>query len=167
MWEEPDRDSIARRNQLRIASEDERVPGRSDRLSGSLTSHLSRPLTEGDKKRTAPETKSQGQFKGCQRRPTLPRSLERSTIGAVGLNDRVRNGNGCGPYAPVASELGDNRGNVIVEEMNLDRWYFGEGNVGDFRAWRSRIWVSQASRAIRTAALGTSCDASTCGLSTE
>ena len=40
----------------------------------------------------------------CRRRPTLPRSLERSTIGAVGLNDRVRNGNGCGPYASVASE---------------------------------------------------------------
>ena len=40
----------------------------------------------------------------CRRRPTLPRPLGRSTIGAVGLNDRVRNGNGCGPYAPVASE---------------------------------------------------------------
>ena len=40
----------------------------------------------------------------CRRRPTLPRPLGRSTIGAVGLNDRVRNGNGCGPYALVASE---------------------------------------------------------------
>src|SRR5512142_1981450 len=40
----------------------------------------------------------------CRRRPPLPRSLERSTIGAVGLNDRVRNGNECGPYALVASE---------------------------------------------------------------
>ena len=44
-----------------------------------------------------------------RRWPTLPRSLERSTIGAVGLNDRVRNGNGCGPYALVASEIGDKR----------------------------------------------------------
>ena len=43
----------------------------------------------------------------CRRRPTLPRSRERSTIGAVGLNDRVRNGNECGPYALVASELLD------------------------------------------------------------
>src|SRR5438874_2731332 len=42
----------------------------------------------------------------CRRRPTLPRSRERSTIGAVGLNDRVRNGNECGPYALVASEFG-------------------------------------------------------------
>lgn len=41
----------------------------------------------------------------CRRRPTLPRSLDRSTIGAVGLNDRVRNGNGCGPYALVASDV--------------------------------------------------------------
>ena len=40
----------------------------------------------------------------CRRRPTLPRSLERSTIGAVRLNDRVRDGNGCGPDALVASE---------------------------------------------------------------
>ena len=43
--------------------------------------------------------------KGCRRRPTLPRSLDRSTIGAVGLNDRVRDGNGCGPYALDASVL--------------------------------------------------------------
>src|SRR3982751_6245277 len=41
----------------------------------------------------------------CRRRPTLPRPLGRSTIGAVGLNDRVRDGNGCGPYALVASEV--------------------------------------------------------------
>ena len=40
-----------------------------------------------------------------RRWPTLPRSLERSTIGAVGLNDRVRNGNGCGPYALTASKF--------------------------------------------------------------
>src|SRR5688572_11418768 len=41
---------------------------------------------------------------GCRRRPTLPRSLDRSTIGAAGLNDRVRDGNGCGPCAPAASD---------------------------------------------------------------
>ena len=41
----------------------------------------------------------------CRRRPTLPRPLGRSTIGAVGLNDRVRDGNGCGPYALVASDF--------------------------------------------------------------
>src|SRR5215217_7721482 len=42
----------------------------------------------------------------CRRWPTLPRPLGRSTIGAVGLNDRVRDGNGCGPYALIASVFG-------------------------------------------------------------
>ena len=46
-----------------------------------------------------------GGSKGCRRRPTLPRALARSTIGAIRLNDRVRDGNGCGPDALVASEL--------------------------------------------------------------
>ena len=32
-----------------------------------------------------------------RQRPTLPRRCHRSTIGPGGLNDRVRNGNGCGP----------------------------------------------------------------------
>src|SRR3954465_5733503 len=66
---------------------------------------------EGD----APEYAAYGTTKGpvcecrralsdrCRRRPTLPRPLGRSTIGAVGLNDRVRDGNGCGPYALAAS----------------------------------------------------------------
>jgi hypothetical protein len=43
-------------------------------------------------------------FKGeIRRRPTLPGSLPPSTIGAGGLNFRVRNGNGCDPSA-VATE---------------------------------------------------------------
>ena len=102
----------------------------------------------------------------CRRRPTLPRSLDRSTIGAVRLNDRVRNGNGCGPYAPVASEFVTAEGNVIVVEMNRRSLVLAKGTLVT-RTWRSRIWVSQASRAIRTAALGTPCGASTGGLSTE
>src|SRR5258708_22259030 len=47
---------------------------------------------------------NEGVSQGCRRWPTLPRPLGRSTIGAVGLNDRVRDGNGCGPYALIASE---------------------------------------------------------------
>src|SRR5262249_38016372 len=39
-----------------------------------------------------------------RRRPTLPRSLPRSTIGAGGLNGRVRNGNGGGPSAKVTGK---------------------------------------------------------------
>ena len=36
---------------------------------------------------------------GIRRRPTLPRNCSRSTIGAEELNDRVRDGNGCGLLA--------------------------------------------------------------------
>jgi hypothetical protein len=39
------------------------------------------------------------------RRPTLPQPLDCSTIGAAGLNCRVRNGNGCGPCALVVSRF--------------------------------------------------------------
>ena len=34
--------------------------------------------------------------------PTLPLSSPSSTIGTIGLNFRVRNGNGCFPYVMVA-----------------------------------------------------------------
>ena len=37
-----------------------------------------------------------------RRRPTLPRGLPRSTLGAGGLNFRVRYGTGCAPAAPAA-----------------------------------------------------------------
>ena len=91
----------------------------------------------------------------CRRRPTLPRPLERSTIGAVGLNDRVRDGNGCGPYALVASE--DVRQQMEVKNMGvMNRVCFAK-----------IMRESQASRAIRTATLGTPYSASTGGLSTE
>jgi len=36
-----------------------------------------------------------------RQRPTLPPRLQGSTIGAGGLNFRVRNGNGCDPSAIV------------------------------------------------------------------
>ena len=45
--------------------------------------------------------KQQGAYKVSRRRPTLPRSLPRSTIGAEELNFRVRDGNGCFLFAIV------------------------------------------------------------------
>ena len=105
--------------------------------------------------RTASGTKRPAQ--GRRRRPTLPRSLDRSTIGAVGLNCRVRDGNGCGPYALVASRTKDIGKGVIVV-LVLFRQIL--------HALRVLQGVSQASRAIRTAALGTCYHVSTCGLST-
>ena len=44
-------------------------------------------------------------LKNVRRRPTLPRSHPRSTIGAVGLSFRVRNGTGRFPYAMTAETL--------------------------------------------------------------
>src|SRR5207253_10269436 len=44
-------------------------------------------------------------FKHVRRRPTLPRGPPRSTIGAEGLNFRVRNGTGCCPFAITAETL--------------------------------------------------------------
>src|SRR5579862_3289110 len=40
-----------------------------------------------------------------RRRPTLPPSPPRSTIGAEGLNFRVRNGTGCFPFAMATETL--------------------------------------------------------------
>src|SRR5437762_9157250 len=54
------------------------------------------------------------------RRPTLPRPRSRSTIGADRLNDRVRDGNGCGPVALVASKNPDNRRVCSDAEAHLE-----------------------------------------------
>ena len=45
-------------------------------------------------------------WKRIRRRPTLPGRLHPSTIGAGGLNFRVRNGNGCGPTAITTGKTG-------------------------------------------------------------
>ena len=44
-------------------------------------------------------------FTYVRQRPTLPRGPPRSTIGAEGLNFRVRNGTGCFPFAITAETL--------------------------------------------------------------
>jgi hypothetical protein len=49
----------------------------------------------------APEARCEAPSKKNGRRPTLPRSLPRSTIGAGGLNFSVRNGKRCIPAAIV------------------------------------------------------------------
>src|SRR5438445_847954 len=70
------------------------------------------------------------------RRPTLPRPRSRSTIGADRLNDRVRDGNGCGPVALVASKQPRQPTSVLVMPRLT-----------------SRPRRDQASRAISTARL--------------
>ncbi len=70
---------------------------------------------------TAPEAKASGAVSmRCRRWPTLPRSLDRSTIGAVGLNDRVRDGNGCGPYALIACYLVRQAASRLTEGVRVN-----------------------------------------------
>src|ERR1041384_6721007 len=68
------------------------------------------------------------------RRPTLPRSLNRSTIGAARLNDRVRNGNGCGPRALVDSQ---NAGSLGVREPGSQVFPWLPGSLTPSKALRS------------------------------
>jgi hypothetical protein len=55
-------------------------------------------------KEPAPTDVGTGSRVGGWQRPTLPCPRRHSTIGADGLNCRVRNGNGCGPVALVTSQ---------------------------------------------------------------
>ena len=50
-----------------------------------------------------------GLFDLIGRRPTLPHTRARSTIGAEGLNYRVRDGNGCDPLAMVTQSCFSSR----------------------------------------------------------
>ena len=54
-------------------------------------------------------------------RPTLPRSLPRSTIGAKELNFRVRDGNGCDLFAITAENL--------IYDSNSHIGYIIEGSI--------------------------------------
>ena len=135
-----------------------------------------------------------GGFERCRHRPTLPRSLDRSTIGAAWLNDRVRDGNGCGPSALDASDFREKsvlrvhqfskpRGRLRASRaLTTDREVILGGSSPKREPMTCACFAnavlvllgplkqpggSQAARAIRTAALGTPRGASTCCLSTE
>src|SRR6266568_1189739 len=59
----------------------------------------------GDKAKVPPPLRVTGLI-GARQRPTLPPGYPDSTIGAGGLNFRVRNGNGCLPSAMVTERNG-------------------------------------------------------------
>src|SRR5215472_283092 len=67
------------------------------------------------------------QREDVRRRPTLPRGPPRSTIGAEGLNFRVRNGTGCFPFAMAAETLWrcqvprPHLGNRTVDACNIEK----------------------------------------------
>jgi hypothetical protein len=74
--------------------------------------HSGRPAGQHRRQRRTPNS-AEGRYlrgsgpqrKNVRRRPTLPRSPPRSTIGAEGLNFRVRNGTGCFPFAMATETL--------------------------------------------------------------
>ena len=72
-------------------------------------------------------------------RPTLPRTSARSTIGAEGLNFRVRDGNGCLPLATVTRKT--------VKNLNID----GQRNLAPLCV--SGKFYGQAERAISSGEL--------------
>src|SRR5713226_6991835 len=68
-----------------------------------MINSLRAPSTVFDYRRRAKTLRRREKSTG--QRPTLPRGEPRSTIGAGGLNCRVRNGNGCLPAAVVTQYL--------------------------------------------------------------
>ena len=64
-----------------------------------------------------------GLTKKFRRRPTLPHSCPCSTIGAEGLNFRVRDGNGCLPFAIATENLNSATVNLNMGYKLLDGTY--------------------------------------------
>jgi hypothetical protein len=67
-------------------------------------------------------------FRRC---PTLPRGLPRSTIGAEGLNFRVRDGTGCFPLAMAAATL-------LKYQPSVSRPYSGNRTVNA----SAKVWLA-------------------------
>ncbi len=97
---------------------------------------------------------SGGDVRRC---PALPRGLPRSTIGAEGLNFRVRDGTGCFPLAVAAATL--------LKYRPGSRPYSGNRIVNASTAW-CLCGVSQALGLLVPVSC-TPCGASTSGLSTQ
>ncbi|GEM_PF-540521 len=74
-------------------------------LGSSATEPASPSTLAADKRRGPLDLSRAALFRHVRRRPTLPRGPPRSTIGAEGLNFRVRNGTGCFPFAITAETL--------------------------------------------------------------
>ena len=87
------------------------------------------------------ERLSRGDVRRC---PTLPQGLPCSTIGAGGLNFRVRNGSGCFPFAMAAVTLWSYGLPAVTREPH-------SGREPCMRA-RDRVW-GQAARPVSTGQL--------------
>ena len=80
-----------------------------------------------------------------RRRPTLPRRCQRSTIGAGGLNFRVRDGNGCDPSAKVT---GKSKGHAAGVRRSAP-----DNQITSLLNFRKGKFYGQASRPISTGKL--------------
>ena len=81
-----------------------RMPAKEKRLRSPRPDSAVERVPESREKRGKPVVfRRRAPQRNPRRRPTLPQGLPSSTIGAGGLNDRVRNGNGCDPSA-IATE---------------------------------------------------------------
>ena len=83
-------------------------------------------------------------MKNVRRRPTLPRSHPRSTIGAEGLSFRVRNGTGRFPFAMTAETL--LRCQLALMEMVPDR-------ISGTAQWTRVLYIEASPRTISTGQL--------------
>ena len=98
-----------------------RAPWRCGSKADSLRNSMD-PLNQiriGAKREKDPQ-RGPFSFLEIRRRPTLPGSLLPSTIGAGGLNFRVRNGNGCDPTA-IATETFVKRVRQLRPKSDLSR----------------------------------------------
>src|SRR6185437_6923745 len=100
-------------------------------LSAATTPTLPRLVT-GQRTRAARRTERPSSLRCVRRRPTLPRSGPRSTIGAERLSFRVRDGTGrfplamvaetlwrCGPHRRLISRRGPYLGNRTVDALRI------------------------------------------------
>jgi hypothetical protein len=135
------------------------------RRPGSL-SHAHQPPASTlprQAKRAARPYRERPSSKHVRRRPTLPRGPPRSTIGAEGLNFRVRNGTGCFPFAITAETL-----------LRCHRPLSLKGLQPVWRPYLGNRTVDAKSKGVEAKPLGllvpvscTRCRASTSGLSTQ
>jgi hypothetical protein len=88
-------------------------------LAGPFGKDISKLHHNAERPRADP-----GPLSLIRRRPTLPRRCQRSTIGAGGLNFRVRDGNGCNPSARVTGNSGNSLKPAIRQRQDFKQGKF-------------------------------------------
>ena len=110
--------------------------------------------------------------KDVRRRPTLPHGPPCSTIGAEGLNFRVRNGTGCFPFAIATETLWRcnlrpaSRSRPHLKNRTVDAQH-SLAAVRDPEESRTRARVEAKPLGLLVPVSSTRCRASTSGLSTQ